>query len=148
MLRVVDDLPRRALLDDDPAVHEDDPVGDLAGNAAAAPGRTPPRPLTREYSALRFAGINVNDRVPLKRAGVRIGLHAKSLVIDERIGVIGTHNFDPRGDHYNTESAVVIHDAAFAQALARSRNRGTESWLARMLSAHAELIEPLRKHAA
>lgn len=33
---------------------------------------------------------------------------------------------------------------AVAQALARSRNRGTESWLARMLSAHAELIEPLR----
>ena len=26
------------------------------------------------------------------------------------IGVIGTHNFDPRGDHYNTESAVVIDD--------------------------------------
>ena len=94
-----------------------------SGNAAAAPGRTPPRPLTREYSALRFAGINVNDRVPLKRAGVRIGLHAKSLVIDDRIGVVGTHNFDPRGDNYNTESAVVIEDAAFAQALARSIHR-------------------------
>ena len=30
------------------------------------------------------------------------------MVIDERIGVVGTHNFDPRGDNYNTESAVVI----------------------------------------
>jgi putative cardiolipin synthase len=58
--------------------------------------------------------------VPLQRAGVRIGLHAKSMVVDERIGVIGTHNFDPRGDRYNTESAVVIDDPAFARALADS----------------------------
>ena len=64
-----------------------------------------------------------NEPVPLQRAGVRIGLHAKSLVVDERIGVVGTHNFDPRGDHYNTESAVVIDDPAFARALARSIRR-------------------------
>jgi len=75
-------------------------------------------PLMREHSALRYAGIGVNRRVPLKRTGVRIGLHSKSLVIDERIGVVGTHNFDPRGDDYNTESAVVIEDARFARALA------------------------------
>jgi putative cardiolipin synthase len=99
-----------------------------AAEAAASGSRTTPqrgatRPLAREYAALRFAGINVNDRVPLERAGVRIGLHAKSMVVDDRIGVVGTHNFDPRGDHYNTESAVVIEDAAFAQALARSIRR-------------------------
>lgn len=82
-----------------------------------------PLPLAREYSALRYAGVAVNQPVPLKRAGVRIGLHAKSLVIDERIGVVGTHNFDPRGDRYNTESAVVIDDAVFAQALAASIRR-------------------------
>ncbi|MFT3807957.1 phospholipase D-like domain-containing protein [Arenimonas sp.] len=58
--------------------------------------------------------------VPLKRAGVRIGLHAKSMVIDERIGVVGSHNFDPRSADYNTESMVVVHDEAFASALAAS----------------------------
>lgn len=58
--------------------------------------------------------------VPLKRAGVRIGLHAKSMVIDERIGVVGSHNFDPRSSKLNTESMVVVHDAAFAEALAAS----------------------------
>jgi phosphatidylserine/phosphatidylglycerophosphate/cardiolipin synthase-like enzyme len=78
------------------------------------------RPLQAEYAALRYAHRRGNERVPLERAGVRIGMHAKSLVVDERIGVVGTHNFDPRGDHYNTESAVVIEDLAFAQALARS----------------------------
>ena len=58
--------------------------------------------------------------VPLKRAGVRIGLHAKSMVIDERIGVVGSHNFDPRSSKLNTESMVVVHDATFAAALAAS----------------------------
>lgn len=81
------------------------------------------RALSREYTALRYRSRRANEPVPLKRAGVRIGLHAKSMVIDERIGVIGTHNFDPRGDHYNTESAVVIEDPGFARALAASIRR-------------------------
>ncbi len=61
--------------------------------------------------------------VRLKRAGLRMGMHAKSLVIDGRIGVVGTHNFDPRGDRLNTESAVVIADPGFAAALAASIRR-------------------------
>ena len=61
--------------------------------------------------------------VRLKTAGLRMGLHAKSMVIDARIGVVGTHNFDPRGDTWNTENAVVIDDPAFAQRLAASIQR-------------------------
>lgn len=90
------------------------------------------RALSREYSALRYSTRGANKPVPLERAGVRIGLHAKSMVIDQKTGVVGTHNFDPRGDHYNTESAVVIEDAAFAQALAASIRRDMEpanSWV-------------------
>ncbi|MGI8561847.1 MAG: phospholipase D-like domain-containing protein, partial [Luteimonas sp.] len=82
-------------------------------------------PLGREYSALRWSGFGANRPVPLARGGVRFGLHAKSLVVDERIGVVGTHNFDPRGDNYNTESAVVIEDVAFARSLADSIRRDT-----------------------
>jgi len=78
------------------------------------------RPLETEYAALRYARRRANERVPLQRAGVRVGLHAKSMVIDERVGVVGTHNFDPRGDTYNTEAAVVVDDPAFARALAAS----------------------------
>src|SRR5690606_18736496 len=85
------------------------------------PGRS--TPLEREYSALRWAGIGVNEPVPLRRAGVRIGLHSKSLVVDGRFGIVGTHNFDPRGDNLNTESALVIDDPAFAGALAESIRR-------------------------
>ena len=63
-------------------------------------------------------GRALSGRVPLGRAGIRMGMHAKSMVIDERIALVGTHNFDPRSDRLNTESAVVVHDAAFARALA------------------------------
>jgi phosphatidylserine/phosphatidylglycerophosphate/cardiolipin synthase-like enzyme len=52
-----------------------------------------------------------------------MGLHAKSLVIDESVGVVGTHNFDPRGDTYNTEAMVVIRDPEFARQLAASIGR-------------------------
>ncbi|HEX5694369.1 MAG TPA: phospholipase D-like domain-containing protein, partial [Arenimonas sp.] len=61
--------------------------------------------------------------VPLKRAGVRIGLHAKSIVVDDRVGVVGSHNFDPRSDNLNTESMVVVHDGQFAAALRASIQR-------------------------
>ncbi|NLA66832.1 MAG: phospholipase D family protein [Gammaproteobacteria bacterium] len=81
------------------------------------------RPLEREYSALRWSGFSAHERVPLTRGGVRFGLHSKSLVVDGRVGVVGTHNFDPRGDNYNTESAVVIEDEAFARALGDSIRR-------------------------
>ena len=95
--------------------------------------RNRPTPLAREYSALRYSKRGANEQVPLKRGGVRFGLHAKSMVIDERVGVIGTHNFDPRGDTYNTESLVVIEDPAFARALAASIQRD-------MLPANAWMI--------
>lgn len=97
----------------------------VLGDAKSGPPPKPEgvAPLKREYSALRWSGYALNRPVRLKRGGVRIGLHAKSMVIDERIGVVGTHNFDPRGDRYNTESAVVIDDPAFARELAASIRR-------------------------
>ena len=89
------------------------------------------QPLQSEYAALAARRRNL-ERVPLQRAGVRVGLHAKSLVVDERVGVVGTHNFDPRGDRYNTESAVVVDDPAFARLLAdsiRRDNAPANSWV-------------------
>lgn len=54
---------------------------------------------------------------PLKRGGVRVGLHAKSMVIDGNIAVIGSHNFDPRSEAYNTESGFIVYDATLAAHL-------------------------------
>ncbi|MEP6484673.1 MAG: phosphatidylserine/phosphatidylglycerophosphate/cardiolipin synthase family protein [Rudaea sp.] len=53
-------------------------------------------------------------RAPLNHGGVRVNLHAKTIVIDGEITLIGSHNFDPRSDHYNTEAGFIIHDRPFA----------------------------------
>ncbi len=37
------------------------------------------------------------------------GLHAKSMLIDEEITVVGTFNLDPRSANLNTECIVVVH---------------------------------------
>jgi phosphatidylserine/phosphatidylglycerophosphate/cardiolipin synthase-like enzyme len=89
-------------------------------------------------SASMGSGGSYAGPVPLKRAGVRVGLHAKSLVVDGRIGVVGSHNFDPRSDNLNTESMVVVHDAAFAAALEASIRRD-------MSPANAWRIAPQQK---
>jgi cardiolipin synthase C len=81
--------------------------------------RADPDSEAGRFRALGSGGMPVR----LKQAGMRMGLHAKSLVVDRRVGVVGTHNFDPRGDTYNTESAVVIDDPAFARRLAASIER-------------------------
>jgi putative cardiolipin synthase len=126
---VVQGQPVRPSLDLSPNVG---PLGSGSSGGAGSSGvsgfggsRSPdrPTPLAREYSALRYSKRGSNEQVPLTRGGVRFGLHAKSLVIDDRVGVIGTHNFDPRGDHYNTEAVVVIDDPAFARLLADSIER-------------------------
>lgn len=70
--------------------------------------------------------------LPVALEGRRRTLHAKSLVIDERIALIGSHNFDPRSADLNTESGLIIHDAAFAQRLARTIRVALEpqnSWI-------------------
>ncbi len=100
-------------------------VLDGSRGATRKPREKPELPLSREYSALRYSRRAANEPMRLKRGGVRFGLHAKSLVIDERVGVIGTHNFDPRGENYNTEVALVIEDPVFARALAASIERDT-----------------------
>ncbi len=45
------------------------------------------------------------------------GLHAKSMVIDKSVAVIGTFNLDPRSANLNTECIAVIYDTTIAQNL-------------------------------
>ena len=67
-----------------------------------------------------------NQPAPLLSGGRRFGLHAKSIVVDDDFGMVGSHNFDPRSDHYNTESGVIVYDHAFADELRRAILRETE----------------------
>lgn len=45
------------------------------------------------------------------------GLHAKTMVIDEEIAIIGTFNLDPRSANLNTEGIVIIRDAKLAKQI-------------------------------
>lgn len=67
-----------------------------------------------------------NRPAPLISPGRRFGLHAKSLVIDDDLGMVGSHNFDPRSDHYNTEAGVIVYDQRFAAELRDSILEATE----------------------
>jgi len=67
-----------------------------------------------------------NRPAPLTTTGRRFGLHAKSLVVDDDFAMVGSHNFDPRSDHYNTEAGVIVYDARFASELRDSILRDTQ----------------------
>ncbi len=46
----------------------------------------------------------------VERPGPRTGLHSKSLIIDNSLAMIGSHNLDPRSEGFNTENGVFIQD--------------------------------------
>ncbi len=66
------------------------------------------------------AGPSVFAPVPVAGTGARLSIHAKSMVVDGRIGIVGSHNFDPRSVAINTESALIVVDDAFAAALEKN----------------------------
>lgn len=53
----------------------------------------------------------------LKAEAPVFALHAKSMVVDDRVAFIGTYNLDPRSENLNTEVGVVIHDPVQARAV-------------------------------
>jgi len=75
---------------------------------------------------LPYAGY-LKYRRRMLRAGMDVreykgpdALHAKSMVIDGRIAVVGSYNADPRSQNLNTEVMCVTEDAAVARALTES----------------------------
>jgi phosphatidylserine/phosphatidylglycerophosphate/cardiolipin synthase-like enzyme len=74
--------------------------------------------LTSDNAAAAM-GDGRRGPVPIKPEdfGPRVSLHAKSLVVDGRVAMVGSHNFDPRSSNYNTEAGVIVYDPKFAAAL-------------------------------
>ena len=65
----------------------------------------------------------------------RVGLHSKSFVVDGRVAMIGSHNFDPRSEGFNTENGLIIYDEVFARKLEELIRRDIEpqnSWIVAM----------------
>ena len=50
------------------------------------------------------------------------GLHAKTMVVDDRITVIGTFNLDPRSANLNTECITVVYSTPIAQQVLKGIN--------------------------
>lgn len=65
----------------------------------------------------------------------RVGLHSKSFVVDGKVAMIGSHNFDPRSEAYNTENGLIVWDEDFArhlEALIRRDIEPQNSWVVAM----------------
>ena len=78
-----------------------------------------------------------NERRWMLRAGIRIFelqgrnmLHAKSMVIDGRIAMVGSYNFDRLSESRNSEVALLVTDCQFAKqvsmSIAAHRSQATE----------------------
>nr|WP_199041742.1 phospholipase D family protein [Dyella sp. ASV24] len=111
--------------------------GPAEDNADSAADDGPPPPLQGGAAPRRrvgnergLLGSRSNGRrnrpAPLTTPGRRFGLHAKSIVVDDDFAMVGSHNFDPRSDHYNTEAGVIVYDARFANELRDSILRDTQ----------------------
>jgi putative cardiolipin synthase len=108
-----------------PAV--DDALANLGTDAATLPVDTAsPASAHRVRLHLLGSGGSSKRPAPLLSSGKRFGLHAKSIVIDDDIAMVGSHNFDPRSDHYNTEAGVIIYDQRFADQVRQSIVRDTQ----------------------
>ena len=64
------------------------------------------KPDAPDVQALNGTGIP-------DKMDAEVGLHSKSMIIDDTISVVGTFNMDPRSANLNTESFVIVKDAAF-----------------------------------
>ena len=71
-----------------------------------------------------------NSTIPMPAP--RSGLHSKSFVVDGSVAMIGSHNFDPRSEGFNTENGLIVWDETFAQKLEQLIRRDIEpqnSWI-------------------
>ncbi|HEY8996184.1 MAG TPA: phospholipase D family protein [Lacunisphaera sp.] len=61
-----------------------------------------------------------------------LSLHAKSLVVDDRIAFVGSYNLDPRSENLNCEAGLLIEDGDFARELRAGIDRDMQpdnSWV-------------------
>ena len=67
--------------------------------------------------------FELNARAPDRRDYIHVrkmtplGMHTKGFVVDDRLSFIGSYNMDPRSKYINTETGVIIRNAAFAVRL-------------------------------
>lgn len=94
------------------------------------------RQMIRRYDRLATEKENPDkdsiDSISEQKPETTVGIHGKSFVLDNKIVWVGSHNFDPRSDHLNTEAALVIWDVRVADEVKEDILRDIEpqnSWV-------------------
>ncbi len=91
--------------------------------------------IREKQSGIESDSVVSGDNSIMPMPAPRVGLHSKSFVVDSRVAMIGSHNFDPRSEGFNTENGVIVWDEAFAQkveALIRRDIEPQNSWVVAM----------------
>jgi phosphatidylserine/phosphatidylglycerophosphate/cardiolipin synthase-like enzyme len=75
-------------------------------------------------------------------------MHAKSLVVDDRLAFVGSYNLDPRSENLNTEVGLLVEDAGFARELREEIERdmrAENSWVIarRNIPLHLDVVNDL-----
>jgi putative cardiolipin synthase len=94
-----------------------------------------PQLIAEKRRGIRSNSAVSGDNSTIPMPAPRSGLHSKSFVVDGRVAMIGSHNFDPRSEGFNTENGLIIWDDAFARSLEQLIRRDTEpqnSWVVAM----------------
>lgn len=91
-----------------------------------------PELIREKRDGLRSRSVVSGDNSTIPMPAPRSGLHSKSFVVDGRVAMIGSHNFDPRSEGFNTENGLIVRDEAFARELEALIRRDAEpgnSWV-------------------
>ncbi len=115
-------------------------VGGTPDNLPTSHGTARPARMDAEGRSLLGSRGSSRHPAPLLSEGRRFGLHAKSIVVDDHFAMVGSHNFDPRSDHYNTEAGVIVYDQRFANQLRQAILRDTAPENAWVIAARREVV--------
>jgi phosphatidylserine/phosphatidylglycerophosphate/cardiolipin synthase-like enzyme len=94
-----------------------------------------PQLIAEKKQGIKSKSAVSGDNSTIPMPAPRSGLHSKSFVVDGRVAMIGSHNFDPRSEGFNTENGLIVWDVAFARAVEQLIRRDTEpqnSWVVAM----------------
>lgn len=92
------------------------------------------RPLAKdlEHFLPRHEELSVRAEGGALLSSPQVAIHAKSVVVDDDILIVGSHNFDPRSSLYNTEAVLTVWDLELAAELANELellNSDGNSWI-------------------
>jgi putative cardiolipin synthase len=94
-----------------------------------------PQLIAEKAQGITSKSVVSGDNSTIPMPAPRVGLHSKSFVVDSRVAMIGSHNFDPRSEGFNTENGLVVWDEPFARHLEGLIRRDIEpqnSWVVAM----------------